>query len=222
MGARNALSRRAAAGKPSMTLAITAKAKQLKAEGQDVVSFAAGEPDFKTPSHICAAAHKAIDDGMHGYPPNPGLPKLREAVCARFREDIRVEYEPAQVLVSPGAKYSLFLAMQALVDEGDEAILPSPYWVSYPEMVRLAGGETKYLQTDEAKSFVFTAEDVAACITDKTKLLILNSPSNPSGAVVPPVEIEKIGRILEEKGIWCLSDEIYDKLVYGDNAHQSP
>ncbi|MBN2712550.1 MAG: pyridoxal phosphate-dependent aminotransferase, partial [Planctomycetes bacterium] len=221
MSAKDALSKRAADGQPSMTLAVTAKAKQLKAEGKDVVSFAAGEPDFKTPAHICAAAKKAIDDGLHGYLPNPGMPALRQAVCDKFKEDIGVEYVPNNILVSPGAKYSLYLAIETLIEEGDEVILPAPYWVSYPEMVRLAGGTTVYLQTSEEAGFSFTADDLAKMITPKTKLLILNSPSNPTGGIIPPAEIEKIGKLLEEKGVWCISDEIYDKLVYGDAVHKS-
>ncbi len=220
--AKQALSPRAAAGKPSMTMAITAKAKKLKAEGKDVVSFAAGEPDFKTPAHICEAAKQAADDGaFHKYLPNPGLPALREAVGKRFQEDIGVRYSSDEVLVSPGAKYSLFLACQALIGDGDEAVLPSPYWVSYPEMVRLAGGDTVYLETSEANGFAVTAADIRATLTAKTKLLILTSPCNPTGAVVPPAEIEAIGKLLEDKGLWCITDEIYDKLIYGDNQHKS-
>ncbi len=218
---RPAVSELAAAGKPSPTMAITAKAKALKAEGKNVVNFAAGEPDFKTPAHICAAAKQAIDDGLHGYLPSPGMPALREAVTARFREDIGVEYESSQVLVSPGAKFSLYLAFRAMLDPGDEVILPAPYWVSYPEMIRLAGGKTVYLRTREADGFALSAGEVAARITPKTKILMLNSPSNPSGAVTPPPEIEKIGKLLEERGIYCISDEIYDRLVYGGNTHQS-
>ncbi len=218
---REPLSARAAAGKPSMTLAITAKAKAMKAEGKDVVSFAAGEPDFKTPGHICEAAKKAIDDGLHGYTPNPGMPKLKEAVCQRHERELGLTYTPAEILVSPGAKFSLYLAMQAMLDPGDEVLLPAPYWVSYPEQVRLAGASVVTIPTSEANGFAFTAEDLLKAVTPKTKLLILNSPSNPSGGVVPPLEIEKIGRVLEEKGLWCVSDEIYDKLVYGDAAHRS-
>jgi aspartate aminotransferase len=221
MSVKTVLSRRAAEGQPSMTIAITAKAKQLKAEGKDIVSFAAGEPDFKTPAHICEAGIKAIRDGLHGYLPNPGMPALREAVCARFTADIGVTYKPAQILVSPGAKFSLYLAILSLIDQGDEAILPAPYWVSYPEMVRLAEGKTVYMETSEKNGFAFTADDIAASITANTKLLILTSPSNPTGAVLPPAEIEKIGKLLEKKNLWCISDEIYDKLVYGGNVHKS-
>jgi aspartate aminotransferase len=222
MDPKSGLSQRAVALQPSATLAMNAKAKKLKAEGKNVIGFAAGEPDFPTPKHIVEAAQKAAaDPAMHKYAPNAGLPKLLEAVCMRFREDIGVEYAPKQVVVSPGAKYSLYLAFMAMVDPGDEVVLPAPYWVSYPEMVGLAGGKTLFLQTSEAKGFSFTAEDLEACITPRTKLLILNSPSNPTGGIVPPAEIEKIGRLLEKKGLWCVSDEIYDKLVYGGNKHRS-
>jgi len=216
------LSRRAAALTPSATLAMNAKAKQLKAQGKNVIGFAAGEPDFPTPAHIVEAAQKAAaDSAYHKYTANAGLPKLQEAVCHRLQEDIGVKYEPTQILVSPGAKYSLYLAFMALLDEGDEAVLPSPYWVSYPEMVALAGARTIYLPTDEGEGFSFTADELAARITPRTKLLILNSPCNPTGGVVPPVEIEKIGELLEKKGLWCISDEIYGKLVYGDHRHKS-
>lgn len=221
MALKPALSQRAATGKPSMTLLITAKAKKLKAEGKDVISFAAGEPDFKTPPHICEAAKRAIDEGLHGYTPNAGLPALREAVCARFRQDIGVSYTPEEVLVSSGAKYSLFLAIQAMIDPGDEVILPAPYWVSYPEMITLAGGVPVILETKEKDGFLFSASEVERLITPKTKLLILNSPSNPSGAVLPPSLIEELGHLLVKKGIYCLSDEIYDKMIYGDTMHKS-
>ncbi len=216
-----ALSQRALGGKPSMTMAITAKAKALKAEGKDVVSFAAGEPDFRTPDHICQAAHKAIDAGMHTYTPNPGTPALRKAVCDWFKTEIGVEYAPENILVSPGAKFNIYLALQAMIDEGDEVLIPAPFWVSYPEMVLLAGGVPVIVETDESKGFELTAEMVASKITAKTKMLILNSPSNPSGAIVAPEQITAIGKLLEEKGLYCLSDEIYHKLIYGDSKHVS-
>ena len=215
------LSMRAAAGKPSMTMAITAKAKGLKAEGKDVVSFAAGEPDFKTPAHICEAAVNAINDGLHGYLPNPGMPALRTAMCEWFKKEIGVEYTVNQTLVSPGAKFSVYLAAQAIIDPGDEVLLPAPYWVSYPEMVALAGGKTVYIQTNEDQGFELTAEMIAEKITSKTKALILNSPSNPSGAVIKSSELVKIGKLLEKHGLICISDEIYARLIYGDNEHVS-
>ncbi len=215
------LSMRAAAGKPSLTMAIAAKAKGFKADGKDVVSFAAGEPDFKTPEHICQGAIKAINDGMHGYLPNPGMPSLRKAICAWLKDDMGVDYEFTQTLVSPGAKFCLYLAAQAMIDPGDEVLLPAPYWVSYPEMVALAGGTTVYVQTDETKDFELTAEMIEEKITDKTKILILNSPSNPSGSIVSKEEIQKIGSLIEKHGIYCISDEIYSKLLYAGNKHYS-
>ena len=221
MSEKSPLSMRAAAGKPSMTMAVSAKAKGFKDEGKDVVSFAAGEPDFKTPEHICNAAIKAIEDGMHGYLPNPGLPALRKAVCGWLKDDMGVDYDFTQILVSPGAKFSVYLAVQAIIDPGDEVLLPAPYWVSYPEMVSLAGGTTVFVPTDESKGFNLTAEMIEAKITDKTKALILNSPSNPSGAVLSKEELGKIGALLEKYGIYCISDEIYSKLLYSGNKHFS-
>lgn len=218
---RSPLSQRASNSQPSMTMAITAKAKELKAAGKDVVSFAAGEPDFKTPAHICAAAHKAIDDGMHGYTANPGTPELRSAICAWFKKENGVSYEPKNILVSPGAKYNIFLAMQAMIDPGDEVIIPAPYWVSYPEMTQLVGGTPVIVETKEENGFDLSAEMIAAKITDKTKLLILNSPSNPSGAVFSEKAIREIGALMEQKGIYCISDEIYSRLLFGGTKHFS-
>ncbi len=221
MSEKTPLSMRAAAGKPSMTMAISAKAKGFKAEGKDVVSFAAGEPDFKTPDHICQEAIKAINNGMHGYLPNPGMPALRKAVCGWLQEDMGGVYDFTQILVSPGAKFSVYLAIQALIDPDDEVLLPAPYWVSYPEMVALAGGTTAYVQTNEANGFELTAEMIEEKITDKTKALILNSPSNPSGAVISQEETAKIAAVMEKYGIYCISDEIYSKLLYAGNKHYS-
>lgn len=215
------LSKIGASGQPSLTMAITAKAKAMKAEGKDVVSFAAGEPDFKTPENICKAGHKAIDDGMHGYTANPGLPALREAVTGWLKDGIGVEYSTNSILVSPGAKFGLYLAILALVDKDDEVLLPAPYWVSYPEMVAFTGAKTVYVQTDDTQGFKLTADMLEKQITDKTKLLILTSPSNPSGAVIDGEEIKKIGALLEKHNLLCISDEIYDKLVFGGNEHVS-
>ncbi len=215
------LSRRAASGQASMTMAVAAKAASLKAKGKDIVEFAAGEPDFKTPEHICEAAIKAIHDGVHGYLANAGHPALREAVCMRFQEDLGLTYQPKEILIGAGAKMNCYLACQALVDDGDEVIIPVPYWVSYPEMVRLAGGTPVFLQTDAASGFKLTAEAIEQAITPKTKMLILNSPSNPSGAVIDKAELQKIAAVLEKHNVLCMSDEIYDKLVYGENKHIS-
>lgn len=221
MSKKTPLSMRAAAGKPSMTMAIAAKAKGFKAEGKDVVSFAAGEPDFKTPAHICDAGIKAINDGMHGYLPNPGMPELRKAACNWFKADNGVDYDFTQILVSPGAKFSIYLAIQAMIDPGDEVLLPAPYWVSYPEMVALADGNTVVVQTDEENGFRLTADMLEKQITDKTKAIILTSPSNPSGAVISEEDLQEIGALMEKYGLYCISDEIYSKLVYAGNKHYS-
>lgn len=221
MSEKNVLSKRASGGKPSATLAIAAKAKKMKADGIDVVSFAAGEPDFKTPQHICEAGIKAINDGLHFYLPNAGMPQLKNAVVERFKKDIGVSYTPEQILVSPGAKYSLFLAFAALLDDGDEMILPAPYWVSYPEMAQIFGATTRYIEMDADKGFLLTAAMVEKQITPKTKFLMLNSPCNPTGSLVAPEEIKKIGAVLEKHKIYCISDEIYDKLIYDDAKHLS-
>lgn len=215
MTTSSAISKLAATCAPSVTLAITASAKKLKSEGKDVVSFAAGEPDFKTPAHICEAAIKAIQDGLHGYTPNPGLPALRKAVADKFKRDNNITYTPEQTLISSGAKFSLYLAIMALVNPGDEVVIPVPAWVSYPPMVELAGGIPVEMQTHEKDGFSFGAEALRAVITPRTKLIILNSPSNPTGGIIPESDLREIAAVCEEKGIWVISDEIYEKLVYG-------
>ncbi|GHS90502.1 aminotransferase [Planctomycetales bacterium] len=213
------LSERAAGGKPSATLAIAARAKKMQAEGADVVSFAAGEPDFRTPPHICDAAIKAVNAGAHFYTASSGTPALKKAVCERMRQDIGVNYDTDQVIVSPGAKFSLFLAFAALLDPGDEILLPSPFWVSYPEIANIFG--VNVIDVPTAPNFTLTAEMLEAKITPKVKVLVLNSPSNPTGAVVPPEEVRKIAAFLERHGIFCISDEIYSQLVFGDARHIS-
>ena len=218
---RRILSERAVGGKPSVTLAIAAKAKKMKAEGADVVSFAAGEPDFRTPQHICDAGIKAINDGMHFYLPNTGLPALKQAICERCKIDNGVEYDADQIIVSAGAKFSLFLAFGALLDPGDEILLPAPYWVSYPEMAKIFGAKTVFIPTDAENGFKLTAEMVDKAVTPRTKLLVLNSPCNPTGTVIEPEEIRRIAAVLQKHGIFCISDEIYQKLIFGDTAHLS-
>ncbi|MCC8190612.1 MAG: pyridoxal phosphate-dependent aminotransferase [Planctomycetes bacterium] len=218
---RDFLSRRVLELEPSATMAMSAKAKKLAAEGKNVISFSVGEPDFKTPRHICAAAKQAIDDGRHGYTAVGGTPDLREAIASQFRRDIGVEYAPSQVVASPGGKYALVLALMALVNPGDEVLVPAPYWVSYPEMVRLVGGVPVIVETREEDRFAVSPAAIEGAITPRTKLLILNSPSNPSGQIVPAETIEEIGRLLEKRGIWCLSDEIYNKLIFGGAVHKS-
>ncbi|MDR1519197.1 MAG: pyridoxal phosphate-dependent aminotransferase [Planctomycetota bacterium] len=215
------ISQRALALAPSATLAMSAKAKKLRAEGKDVISLSVGEPDFPTPPHICEAAKRAIDAGRHGYTAVGGMPELREAVAGTLSRKIGFPYRASQAVVSPGGKYSIYLALLALVNPGDEVLIPAPYWVSYPEMVRLAGGTPVFVESREEDRFAVSAGAIDRAVTPATKLLILNSPSNPSGQVVPPAGIEEIGRLLERRGLWCLSDEIYDCLIFGGAVHKS-
>ena len=215
------LSQRVLNLEPSATMAMSAKAKKLAAEGKSVISFSVGEPDFKTPAHICEAAKKAIDAGNHGYTAVGGIPDLRRAIAAALTRDTGVEYQADQVVASPGGKYSLYLALMALINPGDEVIIPAPYWVSYPEMVRLVGGEPVFVETKEEDLFAVSPAALDAAITPRTRLLILTSPSNPTGQVTPPEKIREIGRIMEKRGIMCLSDEIYNHLIYGDTKHVS-
>jgi aspartate/methionine/tyrosine aminotransferase len=187
-----------------------------------VIGFGAGEPDFPTPSHIVEAAAKACHDIVnHHYTPAAGIPKLREAIAVKTKRDSGYEVDASQVLVSNGGKHSLFNAILSVIDPGDEVILPAPYWVSYPEMIRLAGGRTVEVPTDETTGFRATVEQLEAARTDRTKMLLFVSPSNPTGAVYPPHEVEAIGRWAVEHGIWVLTDEIYEHLTYGDAVFSS-
>lgn len=215
------LSRRVLELEPSATMAMNAKAKKLAAEGKDVISFSVGEPDFVTPRHICDAAIKAIDGGSHGYTAVGGTPKLRKAIAGALTRDTGVDYKADQVVASPGGKYSLYLSLLALINPGDEVLIPAPYWVSYPEMVRLVGGVPVPVVTREEDLFAVTPREVEAAITPKTKLLLLTSPSNPTGQVIPPEIVEELGVLMEKRGLWCLSDEIYNHLIFGDARHKS-
>ncbi len=215
------LSRRVLELEPSATMAMNARAKKLAAEGKNVISFSVGEPDFKTPQYICDAAKHAIDSGLHGYTAVGGTPELKKAIATALARDTGVSYQPDQIVASPGGKYSLYLAMMALINPGDEVIIPAPYWVSYPEMVRLVGGVPVIVDTSEADYFAIRPEALEQAVTARTKLLILNSPSNPTGQIARPEAIERIGAIMEKKGIWCLSDEIYCHLIFGSAAHKS-
>lgn len=199
---------------PSSTLAITAKAKELKAKGCDVVNFAAGEPDFDTPDSIKNAAIKAIQSGFTKYTPSVGMPQLREAIAEKFKKDNQLEYMASQVVVSCGAKHTIFNLIQVLADEGDEVIIPAPYWVSYPEMVKIAGATSKVVQTTAETNFKLTAEQLSACITDKTRILLLNSPSNPTGMLYTKEELNPIADLCVRHNIIVISDEIYEKLIY--------
>ncbi len=199
---------------PSLTLAISAKAKAMKAAGEDVVNFGVGEPDFPTPAHISAAAKEAIDKGITKYTPSSGMPELRRAIAEKFRRDNGLEYEPSQIIVSCGAKHSIFNACFALVEEGDEVIIPAPYWLTYPEIVKVLGGVPVIVEGKKEHGFKITPEQLKAAITPKTKLFIFNSPSNPTGAVYSEAEVRALAAVLEEAGVFVLADEIYEKLVY--------
>lgn len=199
---------------PSLTLAITAKAKAMKAAGEPVVSFGVGEPDFNTPGHIIYAAKAALDKGYTKYTPSSGLAPLRKAVCDKFLKDNGLSYEPSQIIVSDGAKHSIFNACFAILEEGDEVIIPAPYWLTYPEVVKVCGGVPVYIQCKKEEKFKFTPEELKAAITPKTKMLIFNSPSNPTGAVYTEEEVRAIAKVCEEAEIFVLSDEIYEKLCY--------
>ena len=215
------ISKRAAGVTPSLTLAIDAKAKQMKAEGLDVVGFGAGEPDFSTPQHIQDAAVDAMRKGMTKYTPSSGLLILRHAVADKFKRDLGLTFEPNQIVISCGGKHSCFNTIMALCQEGDEVIIPSPYWVSYPEMVKLAGATPVFVQGTEASEFKITAEQLRNAITPRTKLLILNSPCNPTGSVYTREELKALADVCVEKDLYIMSDEIYEKLCYDGAQHVS-
>jgi len=208
--------------KPSITLAVTAKAAKLKADGLDIVSFGAGEPDFETPDHIKAAAHAALDKpGSGKYVDNVGTLALRKAIAAELSNVHAMTIEPDQVLVSTGAKHSLFNVFMALLDPGDEVLIPAPYWVSYPDMVMLAGGKPVTLPTRAEDDFAVTEHQVSAACTPKTRAIVLNNPSNPTGAVYTKAQIEALAKVCVEKNLLIISDDIYRQLVYGDAQYHS-
>lgn len=198
----------------SLTMAISALAKSLKDEGKDVLSFSAGEPDFDTPEVIKSEAKRALDEGFTKYTAVPGLAELLTAISKKLKRDNGLDYKPSDIIVSNGAKHSLFNLFQAVIDEGDEVIIPAPFWVTYPELVKYSGGKPVNIATDETSSFKITPEQLKNAITDKTKMLILTTPSNPSGAVYSKEELEGIAKVLEGTDIVICSDEIYERLVY--------
>jgi aspartate aminotransferase len=206
---------------PSLTLEIAAKAKALKAEGIDVCSFSAGEPDFDTPDHIKAAAAKALEAGKTKYGPVSGEPKLRECIANKLKTDNGLDYKAENVIVTNGGKHSLYNLMVAILNPGDEVIIPAPYWLSYPEMARLADAVPVILPTTEKSGYKITAAQLRAAITPKTKLLVFNSPSNPTGMVYSPAEVEAIAQVVVEKDILVVSDEIYEKILYEGEKHIS-
>ena len=206
---------------PSPTLAIDAKAKEMKARGLKVINFGAGEPDFDTPEHIKEAAIAAIRSGKTKYTPVAGTCELKEAICRKFKADNGLAYEPEQIVVSAGAKHSLYNTMQVLLQAGDEVILPSPYWVSYLEQIKLAGAAAGIVETREENGFKLTPDELAAAITPRTRLLILNSPGNPTGAVYTRAELAALGEVVLKHGLMVISDEIYEKLIYDGLGHVS-
>ncbi|OCA91540.1 aspartate aminotransferase [Bacillus sp. FJAT-27225] len=206
---------------PSSTLAITAKAKELQAEGHNVIGLGAGEPDFNTPEHILDAAKKSMDEGHTKYTATAGLPQLKKAIIAKFAADQGLDYKMNEIIVGNGAKHILYTLFQVILNDGDEVIIPAPYWVSYPEQVKLAGGKPIYIYAAEENAFKITPEQLRGAITDRTKAIIINSPSNPTGTLYTAEELEALGRVCLEKDILIVSDEIYEKLVYGEKKHVS-
>jgi aspartate aminotransferase len=215
------LAKRVASLTPSATLAITAKAKELKAAGYDVIGLGAGEPDFNTPQHIIDAAVKAMNEGHTKYTPSGGLPALKTEIIKKFAKDQQLHYEPSEIIVCVGAKHALYTLFQVILDEGDEVIIPTPYWVSYPEQVKLAGGVPVYVEGLEENEFKITPEQLKAAITKRTKAVIINSPSNPTGMIYTEEELKALGEVCLEHDILIVSDEIYEKLVYGNAKHVS-
>ncbi len=206
---------------PSMTLAIAAKAKAIQAEGIDVCSFSAGEPDFPTPVHICEAAKRALDEGKTRYGPAAGEPKLRQAIARKLQQDNNLDYQAENIIVTNGGKFSLYNLMQTTIEAGDEVIIPAPYWLSYPEMVKLAGGTPVIVNTFAENEYKITPQQLAAAITPQTKLLVLNSPSNPTGAVYTPQEVKALAEVILQHDLFVVSDEIYEKILYDGAKHLS-
>jgi aspartate aminotransferase len=215
------ISQRAASLAPSLTLAIDSKAKQMKAEGHDVVGFGAGEPDFDTPQHIKDAAIAALNAGFTKYTPSSGIPELRQAVADKFKRENGLDYKPSQIIVSCGGKHSCYNIILATCQEGDEVIIPAPYWLSYPEMVKLAGAKPVFVETSDQTEFKVTPDALRRAITSNTRLFLLNSPSNPTGTVYTPDEVKALGNICVQKGVLIMSDEIYEHLLYDGAQHKS-
>ncbi|MEG4145016.1 pyridoxal phosphate-dependent aminotransferase [Microcoleus sp. Pol12B5] len=206
---------------PSITLAIAAKAKAMKAEGIDVCSLSTGEPDFDTPEHVKAAAKQALDEGKTKYGPVAGEPQLKAAIARKLRDDNNLNYQPENIIVTNGGKHSLYNLMMALIEPGEEVIIPAPYWLSYPEMVKLASGKPVIVQTDASTGYKITPEQLSRAITPKTKLFVLNSPSNPTGMVYSPAEIKALAEVIVDRDILVVADEIYEKIIYDDAQHVS-
>lgn len=215
------LSKKSEQVKPSSTLAITAKAKEMRANGIDVVGFGAGEPDFNTPKNICDVAIKAINDGFTKYTPASGTNELKEAICKKFKEYNGLDYQPNQIVVSNGGKHALSNIFDVLLNPGDEVIIPAPYWLSYPEMVKLSDGIPVFIRGTKEQGYKVTAQQIEEAVTDKTKALILNTPSNPTGAIYTREELEAIAEIAVKHDFYVVADEMYEYLVYEENEHVS-
>lgn len=215
------LSRKSQAIEPSLTLAITAKAKEMKEKGIDVISFSAGEPDFNTPKNIINAAIKAMEDGNTKYTSVNGILQLREAICKKFKDDNGLEYNPSQIVVSTGAKQSLANTFLAILNPGDEVIVSTPYWVSYPELIKLADGKPVFVEGDEKSNYKFTKENLEKAVTAKTKAIVLNTPNNPTGTIYNKEELEVIANFAKKYDIIIISDEMYEKLIYDNENHIS-
>ena len=206
---------------PSVTLQIDARAKEMRAAGLDVIGFGAGEPDFPTPQHICDAAKEALDLGMTRYTPAAGTKELRKAICEKLRRDNDMTYTYGDILVSSGAKHTLFTILQGIIDPGDEVLIPTPCWVSYPEMVRMAGGVPIFIPADESTNFIPTSRDIASRVTRRTKAIILTSPSNPNGSVWEQEQLQFVADLAVSHPFYVISDEIYEKLIYDGRKHLS-
>ncbi|AXH98889.1 pyridoxal phosphate-dependent aminotransferase [Sporosarcina sp. PTS2304] len=206
---------------PSTTLAITAKAKEMKASGIDIVGLGAGEPDYNTPENILQAAYQSMKDGKTKYTPSGGLPELKDAIIDKLKRDQQLTYERNEIMVGIGAKHVLFTLFQVILDKEDEVIIPAPYWVSYPEQVKLAEGVPVYIEGTAKEQFKVSAKQIADAVTEKTKAVIINSPGNPTGMLYTKEELQEIADVCREKDIWIISDEIYEKLVYQGRTHVS-
>ena len=215
------LANRVMALTPSTTLAITAKAKELKEQGVDVIGLGAGEPDYNTPQHILDAAVLSMNEGHTKYTPSAGLPALKKAIIEKFERDQGLSYQPNEIIVANGAKHALYTLFQVLLNEGDEVIIPTPYWVSYPEQVKLAGGVPVYVDGLESQQFKVTPQQLETVISEKTKAVIINSPSNPTGVIYSAEELQELGKLCLERNVLIVSDEIYEKLIYDDHKHVS-
>ncbi len=215
------LSRKAMEVKPSSTLAITAKAKELRSQGIDVVGFGAGEPDFNTPDNINQAAINAINEGFTKYTPASGIPELKEAICKKFKEFNNIDYKPNQIVISNGGKHSLTNIFSVILNPGDEVIIPAPFWLSYPEMVKLSDGVPVFIRGEKEQGYKINAKQLQEAITDKTKAVIINSPNNPTGMLYTEEELRDIADVVVKNDIYVVSDEMYEHLVYGEQKHIS-